>query len=180
MKLNIASKNIFLFIFTFALYFHSKAQLKNETWSTYKDLQGKFEILTPITPTAKTFNVNSEFGVIESKALTMFSESNINQYLFGYADYPLQKSDSVNDFFNSRIVGSVDNVHGKLLNEEIIKYKNYPGRKIRVIWQNGELVNNIIFYLINDRLYYLQVTCSTSNDFNKDVYKFLNSFKYTE
>jgi len=180
MKLNLASKNIVLFIFTFTFYFQTLAQQQNSTWSTYKDVQGKFEILTPITPTAKTFNVNSEYGVIESKALTMFSESNINQYLFGYADYPLQGSESINDFFKSRIVGSVDNVHGKLLNEEIIKYKNYPGRKIRVIWQNGELVNNVIFYLINERLYYLQVTSSIRNDFNKDIYKFLNSFKYTE
>jgi hypothetical protein len=154
--------------------------LVSSTWTTYKDVQGKFEILTPMTPTAKIFNVNSEYGMIESKALTMFSETNINQYLFGYADYPLQDSDSINDFFNSRITGSVDNVHGKLLNEEIIKYKNYPGRKIRVVWKNGELVNNVIFYLINNRLYYLQVTSSISNDFNKDIYKFLNSFKYIE
>ncbi|MEY3501487.1 MAG: hypothetical protein RL308_3160 [Bacteroidota bacterium] len=180
MKLFIASKKIFLFIFIFTIHFQSFTQLQNSTWTTYKDLQGKFEILTPISPTAKSFNVNSEYGMIESKALTMFSESNKNQYLFGYADYPLQESDSINDFFNSRITGSVDNVHGKLLNQEIIKYKNYPGRKIRVIWKNGELVNNVIFYLINNRLYYLQVTSTISNDFNNDIYKFLNSFKYIE
>ena len=154
--------------------------LLSSTWTTYKDVQGKFEILTPMTPTVKTFNVNSEYGMIESKALTMFSESNKNQYLFGYADYPMQESESIDDFFNSRITGSVDNVHGKLLNEEIIKYKNYPGRKIRVTWKNGELVNNVIFYLINKRLYYLQVTTSISNDFNNDIYKFLNSFKYID
>lgn len=85
--------------------------LLSSTWTTYKDVQGKFEILTPMTPTVKTFNVNSEYGMIESKALTMFSESNKNQYLFGYADYPLQESESIDDFFNSRITGSVDNVH---------------------------------------------------------------------
>ena len=131
-------------------------------------------------PTAKTFNVNSEYGMIKSYALTMFSESNTNQYLFAYADYPLKDYESIDEFFNSRITGSVENVHGKLLNEEIIKYQNYPGRKIRVIWKNGELVNNTIFYLIKNRLYYLQVTTSKSNDFNNDIYKFLNSFKYLE
>ncbi|MBU3658779.1 MAG: hypothetical protein FGM14_02835 [Flavobacteriales bacterium] len=150
------------------------------TWTTYKDVEGRFEILIPMTPTIKTYKVSSEYGMIESKALIMFSESSKNQYLFGYADYPLKESDNLDDFFYSRIMGSVDNVHGKLLNEEIIKYKNYPGRKIRVLWKNGELVNNAIFYLINKRLFYLQVTTSTSNDFNSDIYKFLNSFKHIE
>ena len=152
----------------------------SSTWTSYKDVQGKFEILTPLPPAVKTYNVNSEYGMIESKALIMFSESNTNQYLFGYADYPLHESEGIDDFFNYRITGSVDNVHGKLLNEEIIKYKNYPGRKIRVVWRNGELVNNVIFYLINKRLYYLQVTTPTSNDFNNDIYKFLNSFEYLD
>lgn len=154
--------------------------LISSTWTSYKDVNGKFEILTPMTPTLKTFNVNTEYGLIESKALTMFSESNKNQYLFGYADYPLKESNSIDDFFNSRITGSVDNVHGKLLNVENIKHKNYPGRKIRVIWKNGELINNVIFYLIKKRLYYLQVTTSINNDFNTDIYKFLKSFKYIE
>ncbi len=162
------------------LYFLYFSLLITSTWNVYKDVQGKFEILTPVTPTFKTFKVNSEYGMIESKALTMFSESSKNQYLFAYADYPLNESDNIEDFFNSRITGSVDNVHGKLLNEEIIKYKNYPGRKIRVIWKNGQLVNYVIFYLINKRLYYLQVTTPISNDFNDDIYKFLNSFKYKE
>jgi hypothetical protein len=150
------------------------------TWTSYKDLKGKFEILTPMTPTIKTYNVDNEFGIIESKALIMFNESNKNQYLLGYADYPIQQSESIDDFFKSRIKGSVDNIHGKLLNDEIIKYKTYPGRKIRVLWKNGELVNTAMFYLINRRLYYLQVTTSISNDFNNDIYKFLNSFKYIE
>ena len=154
--------------------------LITSTWTAYKDVDGKFEILTPFTPTAKTYKVNSEYGMIESKALIMFSESNKNQYMFAYADYPIQQSENLDDFFKSRITGSVDNVHGTLLNEEIIKYKNYPGRKIRVIWKNGEQVNNIILYLINKRLYYLQVTTAKRNDFNDDIYKFLNSFKYTE
>ena len=150
------------------------------TWTTYKDVDGRFEILTPMTPTAKTFKVNSEYGMIETKALSMFSESDQNQYLFAYSDYPLEKSENITDFFQNRIVGSVDNLHGQLLNEEIIEYKGYPGRKIRILWKNGELVNNVKFYLIKNRLYYLQVTTSKRNDFNNDIYKFLNSFKYIE
>jgi len=84
---------IYFYFFTiYNLYFYEDiitfTLLLSSTWTTYKDAQGKFEILTPMVPTAKTFNVNSEYGMIESKALTMISESNKNQYLFGYADYP--------------------------------------------------------------------------------------------
>lgn len=172
------SKKIFLFIFIFSFCFQNLAQKQNSIWSAYNDIQGKFEILTPMSPTLKTFKVKSEYGIIESKGFSMFSESNKNQYLFAYADYPLKESDNINDFFNSRIIGSVENIHGTILNEEIINYKDYPGRKIRVLWNNGELVNNVIFYLINNRLYYLQVTTAIQDDFNKDIYKFLNSFKY--
>jgi hypothetical protein len=150
------------------------------TWSEFKDLEGKFQILVPMKPSFKNLSVNSEYGIIESKVLTMYSDSNINQYLLGYADYPLIKSEKINDFFKSRIIGAVNNIHGKLLSEEIVNYKNYPGRKIRVLWKNGELVNNAIFYLVNNRLFILQVTTSISNDFNKDIYRFLNSFTYIE
>jgi hypothetical protein len=178
MRINTSYNNILLFLFIFAISFQNLGQ--NQNWSAFKDIKGKFEIITPISSTLKTYTVKSEYGIIESKSFSIFSESNKNQYLFAYADYPLKESDNIDNFFNSRILGSVENIHGKLLNEEVINYKNYPGRKIRVLWNNGELVNNVVFYLINNRLYYLQVTTSVGDDFNTDIYKFLNSFKYLD
>lgn len=156
-------------------------------WHPFEPVNGNFVVLMPGVPEMKEKIVNSAVGEIK---LIMYmyqppsgTDDNV-AYAVSYMDYPADKitSDSttlIKDFFDNARDGSIKAIQGKLLTEEIIKYKNFPGREQRVDFRNGMAIIKYRHYLVNNRVYTLQVITPTDNNFNKSINKFLDSFNLT-
>lgn len=86
------------------------------------------------------------------------------------------KKEILADVFKNAVNGAVETAHGKLLNEMIIEFKGYPGREIRIDFQNGTAVITMRLYLIKNKMYMLETITVTDKDFNTSIKKFMNSF----
>jgi hypothetical protein len=109
---------------------------------------------------------NLIYGLIE----TEYPDSVINS----------DKKEILDNFFRNSIDGSVNNVHGKLLTETKIQIDTFPGREIRVDFREGLGVIKMRFYLVKNKMYFLQTITDTKKDFNKSINKFMDSFTLTK
>ena len=87
------------------------------------------------------------------------------------------KKEILDDFFKKSIAGSLNNVQGKLLSEKVIELGKYPGREIRVDFQNGLGVIKMRIYLVKNTMFMIQTITDTQKQYNKSVDKFMNSFQ---
>lgn len=155
-------------------------------WSEFSPSNSNCSVLMPGEPALKEKVLNSDLGEIK---LVMYmyqppkdgNDPNV-AYAISYMDYPADRitSDStqlIKAFFDNARDGAIRSIQGKLLTEEIIKYKQYPGREQRIDFRNGMVVIKYRHYLVKNRLYSLQVITPTENNFNKSINKFLDSFK---
>jgi len=109
---------------------------------------------------------NLIYGLIE----TEYPDSVINS----------DKKEILDNFFRNSIDGSINNVHGKLLTETKIQIDTFPGREIRVDFREGLAVIKMRFYLVKNKMYFLQTITDTKKDFNKSINKFMDSFTLTK
>lgn len=155
-------------------------------WKEFSPSKSDCAVLMPGEPEMREKLLNSDLGEIKL-ILYMYqppkdgSDPNV-AYAVSYMDYPADRitSDSsqlIKAFFDNARDGAIRSIQGKLLTEEIIKYKQYPGREQRIDFRNGMAVIKYRHYLVKNRLYSLQVITPTENNFNKSINKFLDSFK---
>jgi hypothetical protein len=154
-------------------------------WQVFTPESSNCSVLIPGIPEKKERLVNSAIGEIK---LVMYmyqppqGEDDNVAYAVSFMDYPADKisSDStalVKDFFDKAREGSLKAIQGKLLTETIIDYKGYPGREQRVDFRDGMAIIKYRHYLVNSRLYTLQVITPTKMNFNKSINRFMDSFK---
>ncbi len=146
-----------------------------------------FKIYFPQKPELSSKILNTEIG-----------ELNINMYMYEVPDkteddnlayslavteYPdslinstRSEKELIDIFFNNSVNGYIKNVHGKLMSELKIKYDSFPGREIKVEIKDGLAVIKTRIYLVQNKVYMLQVITDTKKDFNRSTNKFLNSF----
>jgi len=159
---------------------------ENQNWINYKSKDKDYELLFPKKPLEKSQLMNSELGPIQMdmiyyEAINQETEDNLF-YSVIQMDYPenfLPKNqpEKIDSFFNASIQNSVVNVHGQLTYEKIISKKNFPGREMKVLFNEGKSVMNTRFFLVENRLIMLQVMTGVNKDFNKSINYFLDSFK---
>ncbi|MDR3680923.1 MAG: hypothetical protein P4L41_13240 [Flavipsychrobacter sp.] len=157
-------------------------------WLAYKPEYSKCSVLMPGQPQKKEQSVNTGAGNVALELFMYQPEQGADDnylYMISYADLPIDQisSDStglINGFLDNAREGAVNNVHGKLMTETAIKYQKYPGREMRIDFQNGTAIIQSRIYLVKNRLYTLQVIIPPSKDLNASVNKFLDSFSLTE
>jgi hypothetical protein len=157
-------------------------------WIAYEPEHSKCSILIPGQPQKKEQSVNTGAGNVTLELFMYQPEQGADDnylYMISYADLPIDQisSDStglINGFLDNARDGAINNVHGKLMAETVIKYQKYPGREMRIDFQNGTAVIQSRIYLIKNRLYTLQVIIPPTKDFNASVNKFLDSFSLIE
>ena len=70
--------------------------------------------------------------------------------------------------------------NGRIISQRSISYGLFPGKEIRVDYENGLAEIKCRLYLVENTLYSLQVTSAAQNKKNKARDFFLNSFKLLE
>lgn len=158
----------------------------SDKWILFESIKYGFKIEFPREPTAKTQSVNTEIGFLKLNFFIYDASNNKKEDNLVYgvitSEYPdtlinSSKTEILDEFFRNSIAGAVNNVHGKLLSEKVITISEYPGREIRVDFQNGKAVITSRIFLVENRMYMIQTISKTNKDFNNSIYRFLDSFE---
>lgn len=156
-------------------------------WKKYENAAGRFSVLFPSGPEESEQQLNTALGALTLKIFSSNAEndSDVNiVYAVMYTEYPENSISSSMDaekmekFFNGSVNGAVTNVKGKLLSEEKVSIKNFPGRHIKVDYMQGQAVIDMYLYLVNNRNYMLQVIHVPGKEDNSNLKKFTDSFSF--
>ncbi len=155
-------------------------------WFHYSSAEHGYSIDFPSKPASSVRTVDSEIGEL-TMTITMYDASGKTSdkneiYMVSQTIYPdslvnSNQKENLPGFFKNSIQGAVNNVSGKLLLEEEIEIEGYPGREVKIDYQEGLAVIQMRFYLVENRLYLLQTITKTSNLPNSSINKFMNSFQ---
>ena len=152
-------------------------------WYTFKE--DGFKIDFPEKPTTETQSVPSAIGDLKMKMYMVDASEKKDAenmvYMVITTFYPdtlvnSDKKDMLENLFRSSIDGAVQNVQGKLLSEKRIELNGFPGRDIKVDYQEGVAILRMRMYLVKNKMYILQVITETAKESNKSIDRFLDSF----
>lgn len=147
-----------------------------------KDFQMDF----PKKPAYEKQNTESEIGNLPMDIYIYDASNNEKDDNLVYGlistEYPdslinSNMTDILSDFFNNAIQGAVSNVSGKLISQTDLKLNNFPGREIKINYNDGAAVIKMRLFLVQNKMYILQTITLTEKDSNKSIDKFMNSFK---
>ncbi len=152
-------------------------------WVPFKGDGCKIEF--PGTPTSQVQSVKTALGDLTMN-IHMYevpAGATDDNFLYGLIDseYPdsvinSDKKELLDQFFRKSVDGAVSNVHGQLLTEQTIGLEGYPGRDIRVNYQQGVAVIRMRFYLVRNRLFLLQTITDPKKESNPSIGRFFDSF----
>lgn len=173
------SKSYLLLLFLFSL--SCKGQTKDKAVSVkYSNSSNEFSIEFPRTPLVKEEKESSILGLLKWNVAYLNKSNGSNfDYLIKYTDFQEKDitSDSLqylNDFFSATQLDLGDrkisyNIHS-------ISKKGYPGREFHFVDTSTDIVYTRHVYLVNSRLYFLEVKCRIKDDYGLEIAAFLNSF----
>lgn len=156
-------------------------------WYEFKDYEGKFVIKLPtIEPmtehidTIKTAVGNLNYHTFYYAPKDPNAENKFFQV--AYVDYPkgLFPKDSValvNDFLESTVNSAVENLKGNLLYVSDLDMNGYKGKQWRTDYNKGNSVMKNKCFLIDNRMYLVQIATTRKRALNVEMEKYLDSFK---
>lgn len=106
-------------------------------------------------------------NVVYALVTTAYPDSAVNS----------DKKENLAIFFRGAIDQATKNVSGKILSEQNIELDGFPGRAVKVDFDNGAAVINMRGYLVHNRLYMLQAISEAGKDQNPLITRFLHSLK---
>jgi hypothetical protein len=124
--------------------------------------------------------LNMEISIYDATKDTFATTNFI--YALVTTEYPdtavnSNKKENIAIFFRGAIDQAVKNVAGKILSEQAIELDGFPGRAVKVSFDNDMAVVNMRGYLVHNKLYMLQVIAETGKDQNPLLLRFLHSLK---
>ncbi|NNF20597.1 MAG: hypothetical protein HKN67_01545 [Saprospiraceae bacterium] len=165
--------------------FIQTGDLFGQTWSNFSPEGSMCKVLFPKEPAHQSQTVDTEVGQLSYHSYvindTTRNSSNV-AYVLSYCDYPVGTihSDSlllIPDFFNATIDESILSLDGELVYSDEDYWVEYPGRIWKVAYQDGRMMVKNKSYLVKNRLYTIQVYTLKEKDRNRDINRYLDSFK---
>ena len=156
-------------------------------WELISFGEANFQILFPQQPVKNEQTLETPLGKLSVVQYNLEpklgSDANL-LYGVGYTVYPANTINSgkmsdeeLDVFFKNSVDGTVSNVQGKLLSTLIIDYEGYPGREIKIDIKEGLAIIKMRSYLVENKMYIIQVITPVKNNFNTSINYFLDSFK---
>lgn len=148
-------------------------------WKTFESTEGKFSILFLKDPEEQTESVPTVIGTLETKFYMV--ETKDMAFSVNFVDYPAEiiQSGDVKMMLDGGVQGAVSNVDGTLLEQKDISLDGHPGREMRAEakLEGDDVIFKARIYLVENRLYMIQVVSLKSKASSADVDKFLDSFQ---
>ncbi len=149
-------------------------------WKTYTAKQGRFSVLMPGEPkmisapvTLETGDKATMWGIAAAETATRTA------YISAYMDMPIAidpKSNLAQTSLENGIQTLVESHGYEVISRSRFALKGYPGQEIRYRLQNGNTGRCRIF-LVKARLYFLTVESVQDSLVQKNVDRFMQSFK---
>ncbi len=171
---------IFLLFLVFLVSSCNSQTKKLEKPVKYSNPLQEFVIEFPQSPLLKTEKETNQFGAINWNIIYL-NKNNSNEFYFllKYADLPKEfiTSDSL-QLLNNFFLNTQQDLTGKNIpfNLKIIATKKYPGREFHFLDSNNNISYTRDVFLVNNRLYFLEVKSAINNDYRKEIDSFLTSF----
>ncbi|MBD80066.1 MAG: hypothetical protein CL840_14230 [Crocinitomicaceae bacterium] len=153
-------------------------------WYLLKSVDPGFKIQFPAKPDSSIRILGTNGGELEVKIFSLNTSADENAenliYSLNYSDLPSKllnaSKEEQGEYFKKLINTMVYNVHGRLMSEQIIDLNGFPGREVKIDFKEGLAVIRLRIYMVNEKLYMLQVITLAQKDFNTSIFRFLNSF----
>jgi hypothetical protein len=155
-------------------------------WETFQSDEGNFQVEMPDLPAIETQVLSSKIGELFMHMYIHEGVEGVDEnliYMVNYTDYPEKVINSnmeevaLDNYFRGSIDGAVSNMEGTLVEEKKITVLGYQGREVVVNYLNGVAVVRMQTFLVNNRMYALQVITLAENDNNASQKRFFNSFE---
>ncbi len=149
----------------------------------YSNPLQEFTIEFTQSPLLKTEKETNQFGRI-SWNIAYLNESNSKDFYFliKYADFPAEfiTSDSL-QLLNNFFLNTQQGLTSKNIpfNLRIIAINGYPGREFHFLDSSDNTAYTRNVFLVNNRLYFLEVKTNINDDYRKEIDSFLKSFSLT-
>ncbi len=152
--------------------------LAQSIWKPFSSKEGGFTVLMPGSPTEDQRNINTKVGTVP---VNSFYVVRPDEALYGvaYADFPKEvslNSLNINQLLNSFASGFAQGSGGRVVSQRNIRLGDFPGREIRLQYQQGEIGRGRIF-LADKRLYQVVVITSKESGLPKSIEGFFKSFR---
>lgn len=161
----------------------STIENNSSAWQEFSSDKGRFSVLMPGRPAAKTISIPVEGLQID---MYMHSLKTTIRYSVSYYDLPVKVDDpdEIKEFLLNTKQGGISGIHGRLLEDREIKLGKYPGYYIALVTPDDSVLRSKSF-LVGQRFY--QVTINTPREpvpgksrfFQEVSARFLDSFKLT-
>ena len=174
--------NLTLILFVLIL---SSGFISTSDWFLMKNSEQGYQIEFPKEPTASVQTVNTKAGPVDMHINMLdLSKKDVDSnliYLSSFAQYPdslvhSDRKEQLKDFFKETIEGLVGSIDGEILSKKDVKIDSYSGKEVKIDFQDGMAIIRIRVYLVENKVYMLQVITKKENDSNESISKFLNSF----
>jgi len=154
-------------------------------WFLMKNQDQGYQIEFPKEPSVSVQTVKTKAGPVDMHInmldLSKKEEDSNLIYLSSFAQYPdslvhSDKKDQLAGFLKETVDGLVGSIDGEILSQKDIKIDSYEGKEVKINFQDGMAIIRIRVYLVQNKVYMLQVITKTENDSNESISKFMNSF----
>ncbi|MDQ2855654.1 MAG: hypothetical protein M3R68_04955 [Acidobacteriota bacterium] len=161
----------------------STIESNSSAWQEFSSDKGRYSVLMPGRPTAKTISIP-----IEGLQINMYMQSlkTTIRYSVSYYDLPVkvEDPDEIKKFLLNTKRGGISGIHGRLLEDREIKLGMYQGYYVTLLTPDDSVLRSKSF-LVGQRFY--QVTINTPKEpvpgksrfFQEVATRFLDSFKLT-
>ena len=137
-------------------------------WKEFYSVRGNFSVFVPDTSVINFTSKSEDYSIT-----VYYADTKQSSYIIGYVDYQMDLSQSslrqIYDKFLKEFLGT----DVKLLNQQNITLNKYSGIEIEYQSKNQEKIAKSRFFLVGQRLYFLDI----SNYKAGDATQFFNSFQ---
>jgi hypothetical protein len=163
----------------------SSGFIMTSDWFLVKSEDQGYQIEFPKEPTPSVQSVKTEAGMVDMHIhmldLSKKGDDSNLIYLSSFAQYPdslvhSDRKEQLAGFFKETIEGLIGSIDGEMLDEKAVQIGEYPGKEVNINFQDGMAIIRIRVYLVENKVYMLQVITKTENDSNDSISRFMNSF----
>ena len=175
---------IFFVILSFLVNFSAMAQVD---WNYHKIDTANFSIVVPGELKFSRQTMDLPIGQLNYEIYYSQAADTSENWLYqvSYCDYPIgtihsDSTEFLKILFEENVKSSANAVIGDVVYEEDIAYKGYPGKIFKVHFANDGAAIKTRLYVIENRYYSISITGPRGKSLNRQVDKFLDSFRILE
>ncbi|AXO79164.1 hypothetical protein DZC78_01795 [Olleya aquimaris] len=167
--------------YLFLLFFVVTLGVDAQEWVNYKSEELAFIAEFPNQPEYTFKDIETEDGTSNMHMVTYYPDSrdeNIGYSIirsdFSKSQFENATIEYNNSILNEAVESAVSSLNGELQFVNKIRFNGYPGRNVKIKMDDAFIYLNL--YLVENKLFLIQIMCLAQNDKNESITRFFQSF----